>query len=346
MQIRDNIRERRRERIEQLILQHAKPYDEEGSQPRQQDDDTHKLEQISEVASWTDRVDAVQPQSSSKPPLSVIPGKAEPRQVNPSREFAAGVTQAEPDPELWWKEREKQMKTDKAAVGWQGIKGLPPTSSARSTIPPSSFDISKLIRGLILRLIYSAVVFAGLWGWVKLDLPGSEHAHDWMVNSVTRDMDFQAIEAWYGDTFGGYPAFVPFLRNEFDTKEVSALLSPTETSIPVRGKLVQSYAENGSGIKVAASGGSEVSAIYTGRVQQVIQNQDGGITIIVQHPNHIVTVYGNLESSRVSTNDWVETGQLLGQLYSSGDSRSEAVLYFAVQQNGKSFNPLDVVSFD
>jgi stage IV sporulation protein FA len=65
----------------------------------------------------------------------------------------------------------------------------------------------------------------------------------------------------------------------------------------------------------------------------------------VQHLNHILSVYGNLEKASVKPNDWVETGHLLGQLPASGNG-AQAVLYFAVQQNGKTIDPASVVSFD
>jgi stage IV sporulation protein FA len=320
MQIRENVRERRRKRIGQLI----------GQQLRE---DEAKLYNVIVEAKVTDPpkpelarpiVDIPRMETSSLPPLS---------------------PNIETDPELWWKEREKKLRSDRA--GWQGLKGLsPPSTSNRIDDPILSFNFTKFLRGFAIRFVFSLFVFAAIWGWFKLEMPGSKDARKWMISSVTRDMDFQSIEVWYGQTFGGSPSFFPFNQDKSDTKEVSVQLSPDDTAIPVTGTIIQSYAQNGTGVKVAATGSSDVLAIYTGRVQQVTKVQDGRITILVQHQNHLMSVYGNLEKSLVKPNDWVETGQQLGQLTIIDAGEGGGILYFAVQQNGKTLDPAEVVSFD
>jgi stage IV sporulation protein FA len=314
MQIRDSVRERRRERIQQLIGEHAK---EEATKSTERFI-AHTAEPERSKAEFS-RLDTAQP-----PTLSAI---------------------TESDPELWWKEREKRLKAGNG--GWQGLKGLPgipPAPPVRTVNSIHKFDFNKFMRGFSWRLVCSAVLFAAIWGWFKLEMPGSVETRKWMVYTVTRDMDFKSIEAWYGNTFGGSPSFLPFNQGKTDTKEVSLLLSPEETVIPVQGRVVQSFAQSQTGVEIAATGSSNVLSIFTGRVQQVTNDQDGGVTILVLHPNRILTVYGGLEKSIVKPNDWVKTGQTLGQLKMSGDS--EGVLYFAVQQNGKTLDPADVVSFD
>ncbi|TVY04061.1 M23 family metallopeptidase [Cohnella terricola] len=336
MQIRNNVRERRRERIAQLIGQQSVERnnvpDTIGEEPR-----LHLLkdEEPSLPAAETSRVESIAPRTPSPPDNLRYPSQRLEFESNSLRES---------DPELWWKEREKRLKAGETP-GWQGLKGIPPTSS-RSNQSTGGFNQHRFVHGLTLRFVLAALMLAGMWGWLKLELPGSAQARLWMVRSVTQDMDFQAIEAWYGDTFGGNPAFFSFNRREPDTRLVSASLSPSETAVPVRGKIVQSYAENGTGIKLSAPGGSGISAIYKGRVQQVTQDPDGGVTIIVQHPNRVLSVYGGLGKSSVKPNDWVEIGQQLGQLDRSKDVLSEGVLYFAVQRNGSTINPAEVVSFD
>ncbi|QMV43812.1 M23 family metallopeptidase [Cohnella cholangitidis] len=306
MQIRNNVRERRRQRIEQIIGRHEAEKTSHAAE-RSIDEARIKEKENAETAGPTYSNAEISDIHTESDPTYFAPdnpssvtknGYANPRPTN------------EPDPELWWREREKRLKSGQAA-DWQGLKGIPPTSSARID-PPNSDAISFFMRGFTLRIVLAALALAGIWGWLKLELPGSGEARDWMVTSVTRDMDFEAVEAWYGDTFGGSPSFFPFNRNEPETKEASTLLNPTETAVPVQGRVVQSYTQEGTGIKIAAAGGSEVSAIYTGRVQQVTPDQDGGITVIVQHQNHILSVYGGLEQSSVKPNDWSKRGSKSG----------------------------------
>ncbi len=335
MHIRDNVRERRRERIAQLmerqtaelrtIAPAVPPRDESEPKPVSVPQDDSRLANKGEEQA-----------PPAFDPLRFDPAKEPLRQKS-------GLS--DPDPELWWREREKRLKAGQVP-GWQGLKGIPPTSAPAGGGSSEEPRSGSFLRGAGIRLIVSAVALAGFWGWMKLDMPGSSQARDWMVSSVTRDMDFRAIEAWYGDTFGGSPTFLPFGRTEPKTLEATALLDPSVTSAPIRGKIVQTYAENGKGVRVAASGDGEVYAVFTGKVQQVTRDSSGGVTILVQHQNRVLTVYGGLAAATVKPNDWVETGQSIGRLESAADGQSEAVLYFAVQHDGNVLDPAEVVTFD
>jgi stage IV sporulation protein FA len=319
MQIRDNVRQRRRERIQQLIGQ-------------QSNDNILDLDR-----SHTD---------SKEPPVIEIVEQASGNLTPDTSAYKPETLIVEPDPELWWKEKQRRLNYDHS--GWAGVKGLPPTSNSPAAPPhfTGNFHFGQLMRGFALRLVCSAILFAGIWGWFKFELPGSPQAHDWLVSAVTMDMDFQAVEVWYGQTFGGSPTFFPSSRTSGKTQEVSAVLTPEDTVPPVKGRVVQSFAQSGSRIQVAAAGGSDVLAVYTGRVQQVTKDSDGGVTVLVQHPNRVLTVYGNLDSASVKANDWLETGEKLGQLKTSGNDGNEGVLFFTVQQNGKTLDPAEVVPFD
>jgi len=334
---RKSVRERRRERIAQIVGQASSAGEEgpgragSGNGPQARDSDNV--------------FDSVSP----------YPGRSE---VYPNREASERVSDARArhvpdashggeagrDPEAWWKDREKKLKAGQVP-GWEGMRGLSPTSSPPRASYPEG-PSSGFFRGLGVRFVAAALAFAGIWGWIELDLPGSEPAREWMVRSVTTEMDFEAIEAWYGDTFGGSPSFLPFGREEPDTREVAALPDPSITSPPVSGKIVESYAANGSGVKIAAPGGSAVRAIYTGQVQQVASDSDGGITVLVKHRNSVLSVYGGLETSSVKPNDWVETGQELGRLAATEDGESEGVLFFSTRQNEKTVDPAEVVALD
>ncbi|MBO9600413.1 MAG: M23 family metallopeptidase [Cohnella sp.] len=309
MQTRNNVRDRRRERIQQLITE-------------MQDQEVGIEAVPNEHAIATTPPEA---QSAHVPMSPIMPS-------------------SEPDPELWWKEKQRSMNYDTS--NWAGMKGLRPTSRAPDHGDgPGSTKLSPWARGMLVRIVISGMLFAGIWGWMKYELPGSEEARAWMVDSVTNDMDFEAIEAWYSDTFGGSPSFLSFSSKGGETKEVAASLNRDDTVLPVQGRIVQSYEQSGSGVQVAAPGGSDIVAVYAGRVIQVQAESENGLTILVQHPDRILSVYGNLQKASVKENDWVEAGDKLGELRSSPGG-GESKLYFAMQQNGKKLNPTEVVSFD
>ncbi|WP_373228539.1 peptidoglycan DD-metalloendopeptidase family protein [Cohnella sp.] len=347
MQTRENVRERRRERIQQIMEEQSREdiakshhisagVSTIGSTQGLPNTGRRTAEVIRSEPDFADVIELKEVEGQKAQPFGVAKAT---RHQPPSS--LVSISQ-DPDPELWWKEREKRAKESHG--NWQGLKGIPSTSEVPQAHTTRMFDFNKFMRGFTWRMVCAALLFSAVWGWFRLQLPGSDEAHKWMVSSVTRDMDFEAIEAWYGETFGGSPTFFPFNQDKSDTEAVTARITPQETKVPVVGRVIQSFAQSGAGVKVAAQGGSNVVSIFTGRVQQVTQDQDGGITILVQHPNRILTVYGSLGNAVVKTNDWVETGQILGQLEAFGDR--EGVLYFAVQENGKTLDPAEVVTFD
>jgi len=323
MQVRDNVRERRRERIARLVeRQEVQSAPSPGRE--QQSKDSLAVDAREETPAFSE--------------LEAPPADSRGELVRPDN------SSSDPDPELWWREREKRLKTGQA-LGWEGLKSLPPTSDGGGG-GSGGVHSDRFLRGVGVRLVIAALAFAGFWAWMKLELPGSGPAKEWMVESVSRDMDFRAIEAWYGDTFGGSPSFLTFGRQEPDTLEVAALLDPTATSVPVRGTIVQTFADNGKGVQVAAQGDSEVFAVFTGKVQQVTRDDKSGVTILVQHQNRVLTVYGGLAEAIVKPNEWVQTGQAIGRLGPAASDQSEAVLSFSVQHDGKAIDPAEVVGLD
>lgn len=312
MNVTDNVRQRRKRRIEQLTRDFAAagtPAEAVGALPGVP--------------------------AEARPPERPIPV------VRPDIREPAPTD----DPELWWKEREKRRRSD--APRWQGLEPLPRTSRAPGDDRPHrGGGLAALLRGFGLRLIASALLFGAAWGWFELRLPGGEQSRDWLVTAVTQDMNFKAIEAWYDDNFAGAPSLFSFRRNDPDIREVAAILRPEQISPPVRGRLIESFADNGDGVIVAAPASSSVVAVYTGRVVQIDTDARTGVTVVVQHEGRIMTVYGRLVQASVRLNEWVETGRKLGELRTGGADGGEAELYFAIQQNGRTLDPADVVAFD
>ena len=72
------------------------------------------------------------------------------------------------------------------------------------------------------------------------------------------------------------------------------------------------------GIDIATSGGSTVSAIFSGRVSNVISIPGGGLVVMVDHGSHR-SVYANLGSVAVEAGDDLRTGQKVGTVIDLGD---------------------------
>jgi stage IV sporulation protein FA len=321
MLIRDNVRRRRQERIEKLL----------GQLP-----DIREHHELSRFDLSLDTSDESSPRDHKGSEVLQIPGPLT-EQVPES--------EPEPDPEKWWKEHERRRRAE--APNWTGMGKLAPvrTSPPRQSVSQRN-DGSSFGRSFALRLAAAAVVFGMAWGWFVSGLPGGREARTWTIQAVTKDMDFHSVEVWYEQKFGGSPAFLPIFRSSGDTRAVSGVWDRQLAVLPVEGRIVQTFAQDGSGVRIAASGGSGVKAVYAGRILQVATEADGKSTVLVQHAGQIVTVYGNLESPTIKAGDWVEAGQRLGSIPAPLDTGGESLLRFAVKKNGKTLDPAEVVPFD
>lgn len=258
----------------------------------------------------------------------------------------------EQDPEKWWKQQRHLHNGETAR--WQGIAALPPTSvgagDGDGRRPGGKSSLMRWLKGLLIQTGVAIIVFIVVWGYFEWELPGSDQARQALQAALSADMDFKAIEAWYSDTFDGSPFLLPLNLQREQTRTGRALpvlLSSGSVHVPVQGAITRRYSPQANEMIIAAASGSAVRSIYSGKVQQVVQSAEGAITIIVQHPNRVLSVYGNMASAVVKTNDWVEAGDLIGTLGGLGgaDGR-EADLLFSVHYNGRPIDPLDVVPFD
>lgn len=384
MEVRNNVRQRRRERIRQLMG--TLPEGREGPERMMPE---HSLEdrivptgQSPVFASEEDLWErAPSPEGPKNDPVRADRRISEPETVVPGTGMSSAASSAasdygvfdspyqEPDPERWWKERQRQERSyppgrtpaspprAKDGINSSVSSSMPGHSRFTSVGRPSWNDMppggengsamSRFVKGFMARLVLAAAVFGALWAWTNWKLPGSDELEGWTIRTVTEDMNFAAVEAWYERTFGGTPSFLPIFQNGDDTQAVSANWSREQTASPLAGRVVQAFSQSGTGIRLAAPAGTPVMAVHTGRVTQVTLNDQGLATIKVQHTNGVVTVYGNVAKPAVKVNDWVEAGRPLGEVQSaSGGNGGEGMLEFAVQQNGKPIDPAEVVPFD
>jgi lipoprotein NlpD len=113
---------------------------------------------------------------------------------------------------------------------------------------------------------------------------------------------------------------------------------------PVRGKLSSRFGRrNGrghDGIDIPAKAGTQIVAAAAGRVIHSGRGLgDYGRVIIVKHEGHYSTVYAHNRRNRVDKGDFVEKGQVIGEVGSSGNATGSHV-HFEVRRNRKPVDPL------
>lgn len=105
---------------------------------------------------------------------------------------------------------------------------------------------------------------------------------------------------------------------------------------PVKGNVISDYGPKGAGrrndgIDIGASAGTPVRAAATGKVVYSGGEVPGfGVTVLIQHEDGWVTVYGNLQSATARIGETVAIGQQIGAVGSSGGA-PQPQLHFEVR---------------
>ena len=113
---------------------------------------------------------------------------------------------------------------------------------------------------------------------------------------------------------------------------------------PVRGKLSSRFGRrNGrghDGIDIPARPGTPIVAAAAGRVIHSGRGLgDYGQVVILKHEGYYSTVYAHNRRNRVEKGDFVEEGEVIGEVGSSGNASGSHV-HFEVRRNRKPLDPL------
>jgi septal ring factor EnvC (AmiA/AmiB activator) len=92
------------------------------------------------------------------------------------------------------------------------------------------------------------------------------------------------------------------------------------------------------GVMIAAPEGREVRAIHHGRVAFADWLRGFGLLLIIDHGDGFMSLYGHNQSLFKETGEWVEPGEVVAQVGSSG-GRTHSGIYFGIRHNGEPQNP-------
>tara|TARA_B100001250_G_scaffold409282_1_gene433316 strand:+ start:2196 stop:3083 length:888 start_codon:yes stop_codon:yes gene_type:complete len=116
---------------------------------------------------------------------------------------------------------------------------------------------------------------------------------------------------------------------------------------PVDGIITSHFdvSEKHFGVDVVANTNASVKATLDGVVMFADWSISNGHTILIQHPENIVSVYMHNSSITKSSNDIVKAGEVIGVVGNSGELSSGPHLHFELWQNGSPINPVEYVDF-
>lgn len=91
-----------------------------------------------------------------------------------------------------------------------------------------------------------------------------------------------------------------------------------------------------------------IESVMAGKVEAVNNSEITAVEIIIEHGNNVKTLYSNLVSANVKAGDYVEKGQVIGNLGKtvSIESADGAHLHFELIVDGKNVNPLDYITIE
>ncbi|BBH19257.1 hypothetical protein Back11_06020 [Paenibacillus baekrokdamisoli] len=264
-----------------------------------------------------------------------------------NREREGGLGAREQDPERLWKAQSNPWES----AGWR----LAPASSKESRKAPSgsgnkpSPNYRFIVRGLFIQTMISLALFIILFVMFRMDNPMAKQGQQVVTAALTEQINFDSAANWYKQVFSGAPSFIPMFGSDKE-KESKLAEGVMELSIVAplsKGAVVRSFAETLSGVEIAGESQEAVLAAEVGRVLLVTDDERTGKTIVIQHADNRVTVYGRLGQVATAVNDWVEAGQTLGKLPAADAAEGgKSLLFFAVKEKGAYVNPADVVPLD
>lgn len=117
--------------------------------------------------------------------------------------------------------------------------------------------------------------------------------------------------------------------------------------LPVKGTLAARYGAPRNtgelkwrGIFLAAPEGRNVVSVFRGRVAYADWLRGFGLLLVLEHGDGYMTLYGHNQSLYKEAGDWVDAGQTIASVGSTGGP-PEAGLYFEIRHGGEPRNPLD-----
>ena len=117
-------------------------------------------------------------------------------------------------------------------------------------------------------------------------------------------------------------------------------------AMPLNARIAQSYGSKRSdgeltwnGLLFNAAVGTQVQAVYQGRVVFADWLRGYGLLLILDHGGGYMTLYGHADSLNKAVGDWVESGEVIASAGRSGGQQRSG-LYFEVRHKGKTHDPI------
>jgi stage IV sporulation protein FA len=202
-----------------------------------------------------------------------------------------------------------------------------------------SDDSSVVSPRFIVKIVLSLFILSAAYLVSQSDLPSAQKAEGFLYQVMNREFNFQGVAANVEKYMGHQFAILPtFTEQEKNIQPAWNRLGKEGGYMsPVKGDIAAPF--DGQGIKVSTTAGSELKAIDEGWVIFVGDKEGLGQTIMIEHADKTVSLYGSVNQAKVKLQDWVQPGQVIG--IADGES-----LFFSLQKNKEFIDPTSVIPFE
>ncbi|MCV6636682.1 peptidoglycan DD-metalloendopeptidase family protein [Candidatus Albibeggiatoa sp. nov. NOAA] len=127
-------------------------------------------------------------------------------------------------------------------------------------------------------------------------------------------------------------------------KKVDFASAKGQLSPPVQGKVIKQFGQKRvshlkwQGLLIESPYQAKVRAVAAGRVIFAQWFRNLGLLVILDHQHGYMSLYGHNQNILVKTGDWVESGDIISQVGTSGGKQKPS-LYFEIRYQGVPKNP-------
>ena len=199
----------------------------------------------------------------------------------------------------------------------------------------------------IMQVLASICLFVTMGILFQTQSSTLEGVREYVKTSFHEDFQFSTVAGWYEGAFGTPLALFPPQSNvvapgDFENEPSDML------ALPATGFIRQSFEQNGRGIYVETTKGETVEAVQSGWVRFVGEDEDQewGKVIVIRHYDGGESWYGRLENISVQLYDYIDKGDLLGEVAPHQERQDVGAYYFALKEGDTFIDPIDVITFD
>lgn len=206
-----------------------------------------------------------------------------------------------------------------------------PTSLVDTVI--TSKKQTKLTTNLKRKLLGAIVLFIIMFGLIQTKVTLFSIPKQWLETSFQEEFPFAKVSEKYMEVFGK-PLALTASKAEIVSVEAD------NPNLPVNGDVVETFADNGQGIKISPKETSNVTSLDKGVVIFAGNDRQTNKTVIVQHADKSKTVYGHLSSVDVFLYQFVQANEIVGTFEPTTNSDH---VYFSISKEQEFIDPAQVI---